>query len=227
MSTPKHAGAVAERLDQNRSLAPAANHLPPKAVRIDPQTRDVIDQLFDRLKGIFPAWRQAWPTDTEFGNAKREWLAEFMRSGIRSMDQIQMGLRMASRHRKEFVPAVGVFIGWCFSPDAFGLPPLERAYAEAMRKTHPAQAGHARWSHPAVYHAAVAAGYYTLQRLERSLGMKRFEEKYLEQCRKLGRGEELAPAPVAALPERAGPQTPEVGRAALENIRNRLGGRRG
>ncbi|MCY1372080.1 Replication protein P [compost metagenome] len=150
-----------------------------------------------------------------------------MRSGIRSLEQIQMGVRMASQLREKFVPSAGVFVGWCFSPEAFGLPPLDRAFAQAVRNTHPAQAGHARWSHPAIYHAAVASGFYSLQRLERSLGLKRFEEKYLEQCRKLGRGEELTPAPVAALPERAGPQTPEVGRAALENIRNRLGGRRG
>ncbi|MFG5864460.1 replication protein P [Metapseudomonas sp. CR1201] len=227
MSAPLHAGALATQLEHVRDYAPVAQHVAPKAVKIDPQTREVIDQLFGRLCGIFPAWRQAWPTEGELNNAKREWLAEFMRSGIRSMEQIQAGIRMASKHRKEFVPPVGQFIAWCFSPEAFGLPPLERAYARAVRNTHPAQTDFARWSHPAIYHAAVAAGFYTLQRLERSLGMKRFGEKYEEQCRRLGRGEELPPVPVAALPERAGPSTPEVGNAALAEIRNRLGGRRG
>ncbi|WP_375738053.1 replication protein P [Pseudomonas boanensis] len=223
MNAPIHAGDIARNLGH----APAVHHMPAKVVKVDPQTKAVVDDLFERLKGIFPAWRQAWPTEAEFNQGKREWIAEFMRAGICSMGQIQMGVRMASQLREKFVPSAGMFVGWCCSPEAFGLPPLDRAYAQAMRNTHPAQAGHARWSHPAIYHAAVAAGYYTLQRLERSLGMKRFEEKYLEQCRKLGRGEALAPAPVAALPEHAGPRTPEVGKAALENIRNRLGGRRG
>lgn len=227
MRPAQSAGELATNLDQTRNLAPVSHHQPVKAVRIDPNTRDVIDQLFGRLRGIFPAWRQAWPTEDELNNAKREWLAEFMRAGIRSMDQIQMGIRKASQHRKEFVPPVGVFIGWCFSPEAFGLPPLERAYAQAVRNTHPAQTEFARWSHPAIYHAAVAAGFYTLQRLDRALGLKRFGEKYEEQCRRLGRGEALPAVPVAALPERAGPSTPEVGNAALTEIRNRLGGRRG
>lgn len=228
MSAPRLAGELAKTLPARP--APSAVTAAPAGTRvqIDPQTRAVVEDLFSRLKGIYPAWKQAWPTDAEEGAAKREWIAEFMHAGIRDLSQIHYGLRLArAQSRKAFVPAVGVFVAWCFAPEAFGLPVLERAYAQAMRNTHPAQAGYARWSHPAVYHAAVAAGFYSLQRLERSLGLKRFEEKYLEQCRKLGRGEELAPAPVAALPERAGPRTPEVGRAALAELRKKIGGGRG
>ncbi|UCP00082.1 replication P family protein [Metapseudomonas lalkuanensis] len=223
MSAPTHAGDIAGNLE----LVPAVHHAPAKAVMIDPVTKKVVDDLFDRLKGIFTGWRATWPTEAEENQSKREWVAEFMRGGIRSMEQIQAGIRTAAKQRKEYVPQVGVFIGWCFAPEVFGLPPLERAYAQAMRNIHPSQAGFARWSHPAIYHAAVASGFYTLSRLERSLGMKRFAEKYEDQCRRLARGEVLPPAPVAALPAPAGPRTPEVGNAALAEIRNRLGGRRG
>jgi hypothetical protein len=185
----------------------------------------VIDDLFDRLKAIYPAHRQAWPTDREFNAAKREWLAEFMRAGIRQIEQIQHGLRMAAQDRGAFVPAVGVFVAWCFDPAAFGLPAIERAYALVMRNTHPAQVADARWLHPAIYHAAVAAGFHTLQNLNRDLGLKRFERCYLEQCRRLGRGEELPPAPVAALPSPDRPCNPDVARAALEAMRSKLGRR--
>lgn len=205
----------------------AESALQPSApVRVDDQTKQVINDLFDRLKALYPAWKQAWPTDAELRNAKREWLAEFMRSGIRQIEQIQHGVRLAAKDPSAFAPSPGVFVGWCFAPEAFGLPDAESAYKQALRNTHPSQVGHCKWSHAAIYHASVAAGWYSLQRLDRALGLKRFEEKYLDQCKKLGRGELLAPVPVAALPEHAGPSTPEVGRAALAALKQRVGGGR-
>uniref|UniRef100_UPI0030DDD517 replication protein P n=1 Tax=Pseudomonas sp. EA_35y_Pfl2_R111 TaxID=3088689 RepID=UPI0030DDD517 len=193
-------------------------------VKIDPATRAVVEDLFLRLKGACGAWRTSWPTDAECDAAKREWIAEFMVAGIRDVSQISYGVRMArAQSGPGYVPSVGAFVRWCFAPEAFGLPDVERAYKQALRNTHPSQVGHCKWSHPAVYHASVAAGWYSLQRLDRALGLKRFEEKYLDQCKKVGRGEVLAPVPVAALPEHAGPSTPEVGRAALAAMKQRVG----
>lgn len=206
---------------------PSIQRPAPQVVQVDDQTRAVVDEIFERLKAHFPAWKQAWPTQAELNTAKREWLAELMRAGIRSLDQIQAGLRMAARDRSAFVPAPGVFVDWCFAPEAFGLPDIEKAYRVAMRNTHPAQAGCARWPHAALYHAAVAAGYLNLQRLDRKAGMELFRRKYLEQCRRLGRGEELPPAPVAALPAPLVKGSPEVASQALAGIRERLGVRRG
>lgn len=221
MNAPKPVSRVLANL--RNDPAPAVQAAP--AVAVDAQAKCVIDDLFGRLKGIYPAWKQAWPTDAELNAAKLEWLAEFMRAGIRRVEQIQHGVRMAAKDRSAFAPAPGVFVSWCFAPEAFGLPPLEKAYKQALRNTHPSQAGHCKWSHAAIYHASVAAGWYSLQRLEPALGLKRFEDKYLEQCQKLGRGEVLEPVPVAALPEQAGPCTPEVGRAALADLRAKLGRR--
>lgn len=222
MNGPRSAGEVAKNLKPGTTATlPAAKH-----VAIDPQTKAVVDDLFERLKGLCSGWKQSWPTDVELNAAKREWLAEFMRAGITQLQQIQYGLRTTAQQRTPFPPAPGLFVTWCFAPEAFGLPPLEKAYGQAVRNTHPAQTAFARWSHPAVYHAAVASGFYSLQRLERSLGLKRFAQKYEEQCRKLGRGETLEPAPIAALPEQAGPCTPEVGRAALAELKRKVGGGR-
>lgn len=224
MNAPQHAGQLAANLKPS-AVAVAAPAV--QVVEVDAKSMAVIDDLFERLKGMFPAWRQAWPTSAEFQAAKDEWIAEFIRSGIRSEEQIQHGVRMAAKFRSAFVPAVGVFIAWCFAPEAFGLPSLDKAYRIAMRNTHPAQAGMARWPHPAIYHAAVACGYLSLQRLDRKLGMQLFEEKYMDQCRKLGRGEVLAPAPVAELPAPMTKGSPEVAAAALAGLRQRLGVRRG
>lgn len=221
---PKNAGEVAAGIDPTKL---PSERQQPKSVAVDPGTRAVVDDLFDRLKAHFPAWRQAWPTEAELNTAKREWLAEFMRAGIRSIEQIQAGLRQAARDRNAFVPAPGTFVDWCFAPEAFGLPDIEKAYRVAMRNTHPAQAGCSRWPHAAIYHAAVACGYLNLQRLDRKTGIELFRRKYLEQCRRLGRGEELPPAPIAALPAPMAKGSPEVASKALAGIRERLGVRRG
>lgn len=223
MSGPVQAQALAARVAAGERQA-VAQPAQAQRVAVDPQARLVIDTLFDSLKGVHPAWRQAWPTPADEGAAKREWLAAFMQAGIRQVEQIQHGIRMARQSREAFVPAVGVFVGWCFAPEAFRLPSLEQAYAQAMRNTHPAQAADARWSHDAIYHAAVAAGFSNLQRLQRELGLQLFDKHYQAVCHRLGRGEVLPAAPVAALPAPARKGSPEVARAALAAMRARVRG---
>lgn len=225
MSNPVGVSLITSKI--NPTSIPGGAPVWAKVVPVDPATKAVVDDLFERLKAHFPAWRQAWPTKLELDTAKQEWLAEFMRAGIRSLEQIQAGIRHAARHPSQWVPAPGTFVDWCFSPEAFGLPSLEKAYRVTMRNTHPAQAGIARWPHDAVYHAAVAAGYLNLQRLERKVGMELFKRKYLEQCRRIGCGEVLPPAPVAALPAPLRKGSPEVAAQALAGIRSKIGGRRG
>ncbi|MVW75373.1 replication protein P [Pseudomonas xionganensis] len=221
MNGPRNAAQVAANL-KPRAIpgAPA-----PQQVVVDEATQTALADLMRRLKGNYTGWRQAWPTEQEEFAWQDEFLGECLRSGVLSQGLIDHGMRTAGRDRRPFPPTPGEFVSWCLAPDAFGLPSEDAAYRVAMRNTHPAQAGMARWPHASVYHAAVACGYLALQNLERKLGFKLFAEKYLEQRRRMARGEELAPAPIAALPERAGPCTPEVGRAALASLRAKLGRR--
>ena len=41
------------------NLPPAIHSQP---LQVTPQTAEVVNDLFRRLRGIFPAWRQAWPS---------------------------------------------------------------------------------------------------------------------------------------------------------------------
>lgn len=223
MSGPVDARRIAASLS-NGQLPQAQAPRVAKAVAVDPQAKAVIDDLFSRLKGCHPGWRQAWPDSAEEGAAKREWLAAFVQAGIQRVEQIQYGIRIARQSSGVFVPSVGSFIAWCFAPEAFGLPPVERAYVQAMRNTHPSQAADARWTHDAIYHACVASGFSTLQRLPRETGMKLFEKHYLAVCSRLGRGEQLPAAPVAALPAPASKGDAGVGNAALAGLRAKLKG---
>ncbi|EPN29034.1 hypothetical protein A245_47128, partial [Pseudomonas syringae pv. actinidiae ICMP 19096] len=72
--------------------------------------------------------------------------------------------------------------------------------------------------------ATAAAGFLSLQTLPRELGVTRFEQKYLEQCRKIWHGEELPPVPVAQLAAPGKSITPEVGNQALADLRARRSG---
>lgn len=221
MSAARHVASVVADIKHEPVpvvVAPQAN-----TVEVDASTIAFLDDLFARLKGLCPAWRNAWPTQKEYEAAQDEWLAEFIRNGICRDDQIQYGIRMTAAARKDFVPTCGQFVAWCFSPEALRIPPVEFAYKQALRNTHHTQVAFGRWTHPAIYHAAVASGFTSLQLLDRELGLKRFAKKYEEQCYRIGRGETLPPAPVAALPSPASKSTPEVARAALDALRRGIG----
>ncbi|WP_223538672.1 replication protein P [Pseudomonas sp. BF-R-12] len=222
MNGPKRAGylVATRKTDPNYTYTPE----PTGAVEIDPATQKVIDDLFLRLQGACGAWRQSWPNQQIMDASKLEWLAEFMRSGIHSMEQIRHGMRVVSASKSAFVPAPGVFVSWCFAPEGLGLPSVEIAYSQALRNSHPGMEGKGKWFHPAIYHATAAAGFHSLQSLSRELGILRFEQKYLEQCRKIWRGEALPPVPVAQLPAPGRSITPEVGNGALALLRAQRGG---
>lgn len=217
MNGPTRAGYLVENRQTNAAYQYTPE--PAVAVEIDPATQQVIDELFLRLQGACGAWRQSWPSQRIMDASKLEWLAEFMRSGINSMDQLRHGMRVVSASKSAFVPAPGVFVSWCFAPEGLGLPSVEAAYLQAMQNSHPSMEGRGKWYHPAIYHATAAAGFLSLQSLSRELGLLRFEQKYLDQCRKIWRGEEIPPAPVAQLAAPGKTITPKVGNAALAGLR--------
>lgn len=223
MTAPRSAGEVATSL-KPQAAAPAN---PPQQVVVDESTEAFLADLMRRLKGDFTGWRSVWPTQQEELAWQDEFLGECIRSGLQNQDLINHAMRIAARDRRPWPPSVGEFVAWCLAPEAFGLPGEEKAYKVAMRNTHPAQAGMARWPHPALYHAAVACGYLALQNLDRKLGFKLYSDKYLEQRRRMARGEEIAPAPVAELPAPVRKAAPEVANAHLAKIRVMLGRVRG
>lgn len=197
----------------------------PKSVAVDPATTEVVNELFRRLRGIFPAWRQAWPTTEALGAAKAEWIMEFVAQRITSLDQIDFGIENCRRMKKPFAPSVGEFIEMCQpTPEMLGIPPLDTAFREACRNAHPSMAGQATWSHDAVWHTAKEAGFENLNRLETSLAKKLFERNYVITVRRLVDGLPLQKMPLA-LPARAeGRRTPEVGNKALAELRARRAG---
>lgn len=202
----------------------AMNKPQPARRQVDEATGAVVNDVIRELQACYTAWRQAWPDDKALNAYRKSLIKAFAEAGITTLEQVRYAMQRCRQDAADFAPSAGKLVQWCQpTPEMLGLPPLERAYAEACRNVHPCQAPTARWSQAAIYHAAVAAGFSNLQLLPRDAGLKLFGRQYDAVCRRLGEGEVLAPAPVAALPAPARKSAPEVGRAALSALRARLG----
>lgn len=191
------------------------------------ETGKVINQLFRQLRSIRTAWRQAWPDAKAYKESKATWLQAFIENGIRTQEQIDIGLIRCRAEPSDFIPSVGKFIQGCVpTPEMLNppLPSVETAYKQALRNCHPTMHGVAKWFHPAVYHATAAAGFNSLPLLSRELGLISFEKRYLEQVRKVWMGEQLGQVPVAELAPPQAQSSPDVGNKALAELRARRAG---
>ncbi|WP_431482252.1 replication protein P [Pseudomonas solani] len=144
--------------------------------------------------------------------------------------QIGFGLTVLSTTQDEqlrkWPPSAPEFRALCENntAEAHGLPTPDQAYREATRNAHPHMAGIATWSHEVVYHAATETGFYNLNTLAMRDSRKLFDRNYAIAIRDFLDGKPLKAMPLA-LPERVDARrTPEVGRAALQNLRSNLRG---
>ncbi|MBP5969440.1 replication protein P [Pseudomonas iridis] len=172
----------------NQLMATMGN-LPP-AIHAEPlhvttETVDVVNDLFRRLRGIFPAWRQAWPSTEALDAAKAEWIKEFADEGIRTLEQIEFGIQKCRKLKKPFAPSVGEFIAMCVpSPEDFGMPAPADAWIEALMGTY---------SHEAVKIAAEATGLFDLRAAKQEdKGLRaRFDRNYEVILRRAQAGQSL------------------------------------
>ena len=162
---------------------PAESHVQP--IDITPQTVEVVNDLFRRLRGIFPAWRQAWPSTEALDAAKAEWIKEFAEAGIRTLEQIEFGIQKCRKLKKPFAPSVGEFIAMCVpGPEDFGMPAAADAWIEALMTTY---------SHEAVRMASEATGMFDLRvAKQEDKGLRaRFDRNYEIILRRAQSGQPL------------------------------------
>jgi len=152
---------------------------------ITPETAEVVNDLFRRLRGIFPAWRQAWQSTEALDAAKAEWIKEFAGAGIRSLEQIEFGIQKCRKLKKPFAPSVGEFIAMCTpSAEDFGMPTAADAWVEALIGTY---------SHDGVRIAANETGIFDLRSAkqeDKSL-RARFDRAYAIVIRRAQEGKPL------------------------------------
>lgn len=164
------------------NLPPAIHSQP---LQVTPQTAEVVNDLFRRLRGIFPAWRQAWPSTEALDAAKAEWIKEFADEGIRTLEQIEFGIQKCRKLKKPFAPSVGEFIAMCVpGPEDFGMPIVADAWIEALMGVY---------SHEAVKFAAEATGLFDLRSAKQEdKGLRqRFDHNYAVVIRRAQEGQPL------------------------------------
>ena len=170
-------------------LMAAMQNRPPELhggpVVVSLETAEVVNDLFRRLRGIFPAWRQAWPSTEALAAAKEEWIKEFASEGIRTLEQIEFGIEKCRKLKKPFAPSVGEFIAMCQpTPEDFGMPAPADAWIEALM---------GMYSHEGVKIAAVATGLFDLRSAQQNdKGLQaRFDRAYQIVLRRAQEGEPL------------------------------------
>lgn len=187
MSKPKPPQSAAQLLKSSGAnidvVAAMGSHQPP-AVPVMPKTLppeavDVVNSLFRELQAIFPAWKQAWPTDDALNSAKRSWTKAFMVEGISQLEQIRFGVERCRMLGTDFMPSVGKFIKLCQpTPEMLGIPPHDKAFREALENAHPSRFENRNWSHEAVRHAALQCEMHNLGDLEPDKASEVFDRAY-------------------------------------------------
>ncbi|SDS20197.1 phage replication protein P [Halopseudomonas xinjiangensis] len=210
-------------------VMPAQTTAPIRAVDLPPevkrQTEQLINRMFEEMRTIFTAWKQAWPTQALYLVAKATWTQTMLEEGITDWAQVERALRAWRAEGVEFVPSPGKFFARCWpTPEELGAPGTEAAYWEAQRNSHPSMAGHERWSHRAVFHAANACSRHSLLTLPADVSRLKFEKAYQAVIQRIARGEDL-PEPAPLLPadvKRKG--DPGKAREALAALRAAVSG---
>ncbi|QHF31201.1 replication protein P [Pseudomonas sp. R32] len=159
---------------------------------LPPGTVDVVNALFKELQAIFPAWKQAWPTDAALNTSKRSWIKAFIVAEINTLEQIRFGIERCRSLGTDFAPSVGKFIKLCQpTPEMLGIPSHDKAFREALVNAHPSRFGGRVWSHQAVRHAALQCEMHNLGDLIPEKASKVFDRAYDVTIRMLMQGKPL------------------------------------
>jgi hypothetical protein len=182
----------------------------------------IVDSVFAKLRVLFPVGA---PKSEDEVVHKSEWLKTLAMQGVRSKEQVQMGLNRARREQgdRQFWPTPRQFALWC-QPTAYdyGLPDLDSAYREAKRHYHNLERH--EWSHDVVGLAVRECGSWLFATgIEKDV-LIMFTRQYQILCRKYGKGELVDVELPKALPTRANRRIePAEGKASLAKFRRDLG----
>jgi len=178
----KHVTEITQTLDPQQALAQIPVVQP---IKVDQRTAEIVNTVFSKLQGIYPAWRQAWTDDAALDSAKREWIAGFIQGGITSDQQLAFGFQQARKDKSPFLPKVGQFVDWCKpTAELMGLPHEADAWIQALE---------GKYTHNAVKIAAEATSTFDLRtaRADDKSLKQRFERNYAIVMRRAQTGQPL------------------------------------
>lgn len=145
--------------------------------------------------------------------ARAVWLYDLRKLGV-SRTQIRVGLERSAVIEWPPTPAEFAKLSM-IRPEDVGAPDVDDAFREAVTGAYPARRH--RWSHKAVYHAAVRTGLSDLLEQRGDKVRAEFEREYARALQCL---DQLADAPAAMIEHKRGPMTDEEFERGLDQIQN-------
>ena len=97
----------------------------------DAQAAAVVNKIFNDLKAIHSAWKQALSSDLTEGDIKKQFLLGFIESGVSDLTVINDALARSRASRNPFLPTIGQFIGYCREAVAERIGALDSTVAYA------------------------------------------------------------------------------------------------
>lgn len=157
---------------------------------------DAINQMFAEFELAYHnQYHKAYAQSGSIALAKKYWLAclsDFSPNII-----LRATRKVVSS--QEYLPSVASIIQACEDAmELYGLPSLHNAYVEACFATVPRS--EYKWSHPSVYLAGKATGWFELENKTESQILPLFEYNYAMLCEKVLKGENLEISIPEALP---------------------------
>ena len=181
---------------------------------------DAVDRVFAEFELVYHnQYTKAFPTLEKLQYAKKLWFANLAHL---APQQIIAAAHRAIRE-SEYLPTIRGLLKYCDDElDTHGLPDPRNAYIEACMARPPQD--RANWSHPAVYFAGKASGWFFLANNPEQQTWPVFERNYQLLCRRVRAGEELSlPVPPALADQRQPePLSSEEQQQRLEAIKRSL-----
>lgn len=118
-----------------------------------------IDHLFNRLDGLYPSrWRASFSSPQSINNWREAWADGLAEEGITGLE-LKNGIREC-RRRFDWPPSLAEFIKSC-RPDI--CIDFELSFTEAVTQMQNRKDGKDKWSHPAIYWAAIKIGQFDIR----------------------------------------------------------------
>lgn len=175
----------------------------------------LMDHLFNRLDGMYPnRWRAAFADKSAIQNWTEAWADAFSNEGI-TPQQIADGVRQCS-HVYDWPPSLTEFLKTC-KPQI----DAEGAFIEAVKQMRQRDNGTDRWTHQAIYWAAIEFGAWDLRNASWQVAKARWT-RILDD--KLGQKLPQVPPRMDALPAPGKTVTDPIKvRAIIDECRRRIG----
>ena len=162
---------------------------------------DAISKVFMMFKYSYHnQYNKAFAVDEDLIITKKYWREQL--SAYPAELILRAGESLTSSDK--FLPTIADMIDACEQgKELFGLPDEHAAYVEACRAPTPKSAY--QWSHPAVYHAGKATGWYLLANQSEEVTYPLFRQHYKRLCQQVLKGEVLcvdAPPPLPQVTEK-------------------------